>query len=55
MEPPAVSPTSAIVIITGKGGSRPLLTALVLVSETDRLRYVAGMQATDVIADGGGI
>ena len=58
MEPPAEPPTPAIAladIITGKGGSRPLLTALVIVGGTDKLRDMAEMHATDVIANGGGI
>ena len=42
-------------IIDGKGGSRPPLTTLVLAIGTDRLRDVAGMHATDMIAEGGGI
>ena len=55
-EPPAKPSTIALVdIIDGKGGGRPLLTMLVLVICTDRLRDMTGMHATDVIAEGGGI
>ena len=57
-EPPAEPSTVAIAlvaIIDGKVDSRPPLTTLVLVIGTDRLRDVAGMHATDVIAEGGGI
>ena len=52
-ELPAEPSTVAIAlvdIIDDKGGSKPPLTTLVLVIGTDRLRDVAGMHATDVIA-----
>ena len=58
-EEPAAEPSTVtialVAIIDGKGGSRPPLTTLVLVIGTDRLRDVAGMHATDLIAEGGGI
>ena len=57
-EPPTEPSTVTIAlvgIINGKGGSRSLLTTLVLVIGTDRLRDVAGMHATDVIAEVGDI
>ena len=55
---PPAPPTAAIALVDisdGKGGSKPPLTTLVLVTGTDRLRDVVGMHATNVIADGGGI
>ena len=56
VEPPAELPTPAIALVNIMDGrsSRPLLTTSVLVSDTDRLRDMAGMYVTDVIADGGG-
>ena len=58
VEPPAELPTPAIALVDimdDRRSSRPLLTILVLVSDTDSLRDMAGMYVTDVIADGGGI